>query len=77
MLYQFFINSVPSNDDVCQWIFSKCTVESKTKSEKYGKKCYIHIFRSSKKEWAIGVRCLLLARGAVVSEIVEYEVKTY
>lgn len=74
MLYQFFINSVPNDNLVCQWIKSKCMVESKSKSERFGKKCFNCRFCSSKKEWTEAMRAFLISNGCSVSEIVEYQV---
>lgn len=74
-MYQFYINSVPSDDLICQWIKSKCTVESRAKSEKYGKTCFNCVFRSTSEEKTNAMHLFLTERHCSVSPITKYEVK--
>lgn len=74
MMYQFYINSVPNTDHICGWIKSKCVVESKAKTEKYGKVCYNYVFRTTSEEKANAMHLFLIDRGCSVSNITKYEV---
>lgn len=74
MMYVFYINSVPSDDLVCQWIKSKCTVESKSKTEKFGKPCFNCVFRSTSQEKTNAMHMFLTERHCSVSSIANYEV---